>query len=173
MKVMSLMDFPYAMPKNLFDGKLIIIPNDRKPHEIPDYDYESNQIRGIVVVEPPKKEMDEKTNDKNIKENKSEKKNEEVEKNDNNVYENSDIKEENETNGSDKDIDKITNEELKKAVENFGKIYENKVKENNTEEEKKKPTKKKSTKKTKKNSKPLKGKRISQSKRNTLSKKEE
>jgi len=53
MKVVNTLDFPYAMPRNLFGGRVIVIPNDKQVHEIPDYDYKNNTMRGIVVVEPP------------------------------------------------------------------------------------------------------------------------
>lgn len=51
LKVINLMDFPYTMPKELFNGNSFVIPNDGREYKIPYYDYKNVYINGIKIVE--------------------------------------------------------------------------------------------------------------------------
>lgn len=51
LKVINVVDFPYPLPKELFSGKQIIIPNDRRVYDIPYFDFRNNQLSGIRILE--------------------------------------------------------------------------------------------------------------------------
>jgi hypothetical protein len=51
LKVINVVDFPYPLPKKLFSGKQIIIPNDRRVYDIPYFDFRNNQLSGIRILE--------------------------------------------------------------------------------------------------------------------------
>lgn len=50
LKVINIEDIPYMIPRQLVNGKTIIIPNDRKVYTIPFYDYRQHNIPAIKVV---------------------------------------------------------------------------------------------------------------------------
>lgn len=53
LKVVNILDFPYTLPPELFGGRKYIIPNDGKIHYIPYFDFVTNKILGIKIINPP------------------------------------------------------------------------------------------------------------------------
>lgn len=50
LQVINTTDFPYTMPKELYGGQIITIPNDGRSYTIPWFDYKANRIVGIKIL---------------------------------------------------------------------------------------------------------------------------